>query len=108
MNRTKRITAAALLAGALAGCASVGHNFPADQVPRIVVGETTRDEVQTMFGDPWRTGLESGLPTWTYGKYKYRLFGDDSTTDLVVRFDANGVVTSYTFNTTEHDEKEPR
>jgi hypothetical protein len=48
-------------------------------------------------------GVEDGQETWTYGKYRYRLFGESSTTDLVVRFGAGGVVASYSFSTTEHD-----
>lgn len=103
MKRIVPLVAGFLLAIFLAGCASVGHKFPADRVPELEMGKTTREEVRTIFGDPWRTGIEDGLPTWTYGKYKYRLIGDDSTTDLVIRFDANGVVRSYTFNTTEND-----
>ncbi len=49
-----------------------------------------------------RVGIEDGLRTWTYGRYRYRLFGRARTEDLVLRFDAQGVVASYTFNTTEH------
>jgi hypothetical protein len=57
-----------------------------------------------MFGSPWRVGIEDGRRTWTYGKYRYRLFSETSTQDLVVRFDDKGIVVSYTFNTTEHKE----
>ncbi|MFH1279845.1 MAG: outer membrane protein assembly factor BamE [Candidatus Eisenbacteria bacterium] len=103
MKRIAPQIAGVFLAIILAGCATVGHKFPADQVPGIEIGKTTSEEVRAMFGDPWRTGIEDGLPTWTYGRYKYRLIGDDSTTDLVVRFDANNVVRSYTFNTTEQE-----
>jgi len=87
-----------------AACATVGKEFPVKMVPEIRIGETTRAEVREMFGPPWRTGLEDGMPTWTFARYRYSLFGDEETEDLVVRFDANWVVTSYTFNTTEHDE----
>ena len=58
----------------------------------------------SVFGEPWRVGIEDGQRTWTYGKYRYRLFGQASTQDLVVRFDGQGRVVSYTFNTTEHDQ----
>jgi hypothetical protein len=53
-----------------------------------------------MFGEPWRTGLEDGQRTWTYGYYKYNLLGASQTRDLVVRFDDAGTVRSYTFNST--------
>ena len=90
--------AAGALVLLLAGCLTVGRDFPADRVGEIEIGHTTRDEIHRMFGEPWRTGLEDGRRTWTYGRYRYKLFGTTETRDLVVRFDALGVVASYTFN----------
>ena len=86
------------------GCATVGRDFPMDHVSDIHIGETTQAEILATFGTPWRVGEEDGNRTWTYGKYRYRLLGRPSTTDLVVRFDGNGVVKSYSFSTTEHEE----
>ena len=85
----------------LTSCATVGHEFPADQVDGIVIGKTTQAEIQEMFGSPWRVGVEDGLKTWTYGKYKYKIFGESASKDLLVRFDKNNVVASYSFNTTD-------
>ena len=70
----------------------------------IRIGETTQSEIRSMFGEPWRTGLDDGQRTWTYGRYRYGLFSEPSTTDLVIRFDSGGVVVSYSFSTTEHKE----
>ena len=103
-HREARRVGPALLAGLallIGACATVGHDFPAERVPEIRLHETTREEIRTMFGEPWRTGLDDGQLTWTYGKYRYKLFGQASTTDLVLRFDSDGKVVSYTFNTTE-------
>ena len=82
------------------GCATVGHDFSVDQVPKIQIGQTTKNEIRTMFGEPWRVGLEDGLETWSYGKYHYRMFREKDAKDLVVRFNKNNIVDSYTFNTT--------
>jgi hypothetical protein len=84
-----------------AGCATVGKDFATHQVDQITIGETTRSDIQTMFGAPWRTGVEDGKRTWTYGKYRWSAFGDAETTDLVVRFNDDGSVSSYVYNTTE-------
>lgn len=92
------VTITALL---LAGCATIGAPFPSEHVEQLEVGKTSRAEVRDMFGAPWRTGLEDGQPTWTYGNYRWSAFGEDRTEDLVVRFDGDGVVRSYTYNTTE-------
>ena len=99
----RRFVVLMIMCGMLAGlsCATVGTRFPSDQVRRIEIGVTTKEDARVMFGVPWRTGLESGQETWTYGFYKYRLFGETDTTDLVIRFRDNGAVDSYTFNTTE-------
>jgi hypothetical protein len=84
----------------LGGCATIGHDFAASDVPKIQIGKTTQNEIVSMFGSPWRTGMEDGRPTWTYGKYYYSLFSEARAQDLVIRFDNKGVVYSYTYNTT--------
>lgn len=83
------------------GCATIGHEFPAGQVSSIKIGETTQNDIYTTFGAPWRTGLDNGMKTWTYGNYYYSLFSDGSTEDLVIKFDNRGVVASFVFNTTK-------
>lgn len=85
----------------VAGCATVGHEFPAGQVSMIKIGETTQNDIRAIFGNPWRTGIEDGLRTWTYGIYEYSVFSDASTEDLLIRFDKNGVVSSFVFNSTK-------
>ena len=86
-------------------CASVGRDFSSAKVPLITIGQTDKSDLVEMFGTPWRRGIEDGRETWTYGKYTYRLFGETSTKDLVIRFDKKGVVASYSFNTTEREIK---
>lgn len=94
----------ALLAGLsttqLTGCFTVGQEFAAGRVPEIKIGQTRKQDVHEMFGMPWRTGMEDGRPTWTYGIYKYALFGATDSQDLLVRFDPQGIVRSYTFSST--------
>jgi hypothetical protein len=97
------VVAVVLTAGpSLWSCANVGREFPDSRVPEILVGKTTQAQVEQMFGSPWRVGLEDGLRTWTYGRYRYRLLGQTNSKDLVIRFDDRDVVVSYSFNTTEH------
>ena len=88
----------------LAGCATVGKEFNAQAVPQLEIGKTTKQDVQGMFGSPWRVGNEDGYLTWTYGRYKYSLFDPAETKDLVIRFDSKGVVKSFTYSATEHEE----
>jgi outer membrane protein assembly factor BamE (lipoprotein component of BamABCDE complex) len=106
MKKARLFLLALLAAAALlgAGCATVGSEFPTEKVPDIRLGETTREEIRSMFGEPWRTGVEDGKPTWTFARYRYSLFGSEQTKDLVLRFDDQGTVVSYTFNTTEPEE----
>ena len=87
-------------ASQLTGCFSVGQEFAGSRVPEIKIGKTTRQEITELFGTPWRTGMEDGRTTWTYGIYKYSLFGADDTQDLLIRFDPQGVVRSYTYSST--------
>ena len=88
----------------LAGCATVGQPFAVENVQKVSIGETSRSDIVKWFGQPWRTGLEDGRETWTYGHYRYSLFGPERTRDLVVRFDDGGKVVSYTFSSTEPED----
>lgn len=101
-NFTRLIVYCAMLFSThgLTGCATVGKDFPVSRVMEIQIGKTTINEVQAIFGPPWRVGSENGAKTWSYGHYTYRLFEDSSTQDLIVRFDSSGIVRSYNFNTT--------
>lgn len=106
-SRFARLIAPVLLCTLLSGCLNVGHPFPTEHVQSIQVGTTTRDDLRGMFGEPWRVGIEDGQHTWTWGRYHYSAFGEASTRDLVVRFDARGLVSSYTFNSTFPEDLEP-
>ena len=81
----------------LAGCVSAGKDFNVRMVPQSQLHQTTRAQIEQMFGPPWRTGVEDGKQTWSYGSYKYGM-SDTLSRDLVVRFDGKGTVSSYTFN----------
>jgi hypothetical protein len=100
LSKAARMLALSALLSA-SGCASIGREFPAGQVPTIRIGQTTQNDIYTTFGAPWRTGIDNGMKTWTYGHYQYSLFGDGETEDLVIKFDNRGIVSSYVFNTTK-------
>ena len=88
------------------GCSpmTLGRDFPVDQVSSIEIGVTTRAEIQERFGAPWRTGIEDGMSTWTFGYYSYDFSGKGLGRDLMIKFNKAGIVRSYSFNTTETGE----
>jgi hypothetical protein len=88
----------------LAGCLTVGQEFSPD-VRWIEKGKTRREEIDKRIGEPWRTGYDSGLYTYTYGFYRYSVFRPTRTRDLVVRFFQNGTVESYSFSSSFHEDK---
>lgn len=91
-------TLLALLVVSLLGCANVGRQFPSDEVTQIHIGSTSQADILRIFGSPWRTGIEDGMTTWTYGQYQYKIFGEPNSKDLVVRFDKHDMVISYTYS----------
>lgn len=102
-NLPQRTVCGMLVLAALsgAGCATMGHEFPAGQVQAIRIGETTENDIFRTFGNPYRTGLENGLKTWTYGHYRYSAFEESEAEDLVIKFDKRGVVSAFTYNSTK-------
>ena len=79
---------------------TVGRAFDVHQVRQIEIDKTTKVEIRQMFGDPWRTGLENGQRTWTYGEYSVNI-----TRDLVIRFDDKDVVKSYSFSSSVSEDE---
>jgi len=105
--KSSRILASTFVAVALAttmGCVTVGRRFPVENVPSIRIGTHSQADIERMFGPPWRTGMEDGRKTWTYGDYKWSLAGATRTRDLVVRFDPSGTVTSYSFSSDQPED----
>ena len=101
MNLSRLVRPVLIFAvGALLGaCVTLGRAFDAAQVKALQIGKTTQADVERTFGDPFRTGLDSGDATWTYVDYRFGVFGAQRATDLVVKFNADGTVKSYAFNT---------
>ena len=86
------------------GCVTLGKDFPEANVSAIKIGHTTKNEIRKLFGSPWLSGIQDGELVWTYGNYDYSLFSKREAKDLVIQFDEKGVVTTYTFSTTDHNE----
>ena len=103
-TKTYTIVGLLILTLGLSGCITVGHEFPVSKLEQIKEG-TSRAQVEKLFGQPWRVGKDSGYRTWTYAHYKVSLFSQPKTRDLVVRFDAQGKVVSYTFNSTYREDE---
>jgi hypothetical protein len=103
-NWNYRIFFGAISALFLSGCATMGSSFDFKGPPSIEIGKTTKQQIHASYGDPFRTGYEDGKLKWTYGYYQYRLFGDSETKDLAITFNRNGVVSGYTYSSSNPDE----
>ena len=92
--------AAAVVATALgaAGCISAGRNFSAAPVRRIEKGMTTKEDIEKLFGEPFRTGLDDGYESWTYMYNRWTPFARMRSKDLYLVFNKDGTVRTYTFN----------
>ena len=88
----------------ISACVTLGKDFQVSHLAEIKIGKTSKNEIRKMFGPPWLSGFKDGELAWTYSKYDYSLFGERKAKVLVVQFDRNKLVTTFTFNTTEHKE----
>ncbi len=84
-------------------CVTNGRPFPSD-VSWIKEGVTTQNEVLKILGDPHAVGSSSGNPTWTYGYYKYKLFGKSYIKELKFYWDKSTAVGSFSFNSSFPDD----
>ena len=77
------------------GCGSVGKNFNETLYTKIVKGTTTKKDIETMFGSPFKKGIQNGYLVWTY-EYNYvNSFSSDIIKDMIIVFDKNGLVKSH-------------
>jgi len=84
--------------GLLTGCALlvVGSDFPSPTPEMMQPGKTTKAELLRFFGEPYQVGLDTGELTWSWFYGKKHAEGE-LTKELTVRFNAQGVVMSYSF-----------
>ena len=101
----RRQLAMLALAGLVAaGCFTVGENFSARPVRKIEKGVTTKAEVEKLFGQPFRTGLDDGYESWTYVYNKWNAVTATRSKDLYIVFNRDGTVRTYTYNSNFGDE----
>ena len=89
----------------LAGCVTVrfGRDFPSPEARWIVNGKTDRYGLVRMFGEPYQMGIDNGDTTWRWF-YGQRDAGAETSKDLTVRFNADGIVKSYSFTSSFPDD----
>jgi hypothetical protein len=86
------------------GCATVGGNFQFKGPESIQIGKTTKSELMSNYGKPFRVGYDNGDTKWTYGYYQYRIFGSSDTKDLIITFNNKGVVSNYAYSSSDAQE----
>lgn len=77
------------------GCSNVGSNFDVNLAQQIQKGKTTQAEIQNMFGNPYKTGVQNAHPAWVFEYDQYRAIGADASKDLIVVFNDDKTVRSY-------------
>ena len=78
-------------------CATMGKEFPS-QTDWIKKGQTRQQDVVSVLGEPYSVGSSGGTPTWTYGFYKYGIFGKTGHKELKIYWEPNQVVERYSFD----------
>ncbi len=90
------------------GCGTSGKEFNSSLFDSIKNGHTTQPEVESMLGSPFKKGFQNGDEIWIYehNKYKaFRMFGEDTSKDMVIIFDEDKVVKTHVFMTSQPDPK---
>jgi len=115
------ITASIILGLCLSGCASGGNKALKDETAqsvssKIVHGQTTKDQVRSMYGDPMETSYtDSGNEIWKYHFTKAQMTASSfipvvslfasgtkgKKKELVIFFDQSGVVQRHSMSTSD-------
>ena len=87
----------------LGACATTGQNFPS-RTDWIKKNVTKKDDVKLVLGTPFAVGNSGGVNTWTYGFYKYQLFGKANTKELKFYWNKDNSVKYFSFNSSFPDD----
>ncbi len=87
--------AAILLVGLLSACGSAGKDFDPALAASVQNGKTSKEEIRSLFGTPFKTGIQNGKEIWIYEYNTYSALGPDTSKDFIIVFDDRGVVTSH-------------
>jgi hypothetical protein len=79
------------------GCIHYGRDFPVTPVQEIKNNVTTQGEIFANFGEPDRRGLENGYEVWIYSYQSYELAQLRASKELVISFDRDKTVRSYSY-----------
>ncbi len=78
-------------------CATSGKEFPS-RFDWIQKGKTRQADAKLVLGEPQFVGSNDGTPSWTYGFYRYRLFGQSHTKELKLYWNDDRTVQTWSFN----------
>lgn len=99
-----RIFAVALLFSATCSCITRGRNFATD-FDWIRKKQTTQKKTQQLLGEPFKVGNSSGRATWTYGYYKFSLFGKNYTKELKLYWTPENKIEDFSFSSSFPEDK---
>ena len=83
------------------GCGTAGKSFDTSNAGSILNGTTTRSDIKKIFGKPFKTGIQNGQALWTYENHHYSILRDDTSEDLIIIFNSDGIVQSHQFMTSK-------
>jgi len=78
-------------------CATSGKDF-SSQTDWIRKNQTKQRDVVSVLGEPNSVGSAGGTPTWTYGYYRYEVFGRSNHKELKLYWNDDRTVDHYSFD----------
>lgn len=84
-----------------ASCGTAGKNFDESLYENIATGTTSQNEIHSMFGTPFKKGVQNGFSVWTYEYNYYNSLGNNIMKDMVIVFDQRGIVKSHQMMTNQ-------
>ena len=96
-NYMKKIGTLGFLVVSATHCITSGKEFPS-QTDWIKKAQTRQQDVVSVMGEPSSVGNSGGTPTWTYGYYRYELFGKTPHKELKIYWGPDHTVDHFSFD----------
>ena len=83
--------------GLCSSCLTRGNDF-SSHTDWIRVNQSKQTDFAKYLGEPLQVGNASGVATWTYGFYKFKVFGESYTKELKLWWNSDRTVKYFSFN----------
>lgn len=93
----KKVVLSSIVLMTLSGCASMGNKIDTNKFDGVSICKTTKSELISLFGEPERSGRQSGYNTLNW-QYAHASFLGSESQNVIAFLNNDNVIVDYVIN----------